>query len=134
MKESLTSGVATTSRIAIDEPRTIGFMGDEGRVYATPELVRDIENTCRDFLLQHVEPGEDSVGVHIELAHTAPTLLGMWVEITATVAEQDRRRVTFDIAARDEVEEVARGRHVRFIVDVDKSVERFRRKAAEVGS
>ena len=61
-------------------------MGEEGRVYATPSLVRDIEHTCRDLLLEHADAGEDSVGMEISVRHLAPTLLGMEVEITATVS------------------------------------------------
>lgn len=129
MKDSLTAGLTTTARITIDEARTIHFMGEEGRVYATPELVRDIENTCRDLLLAHLDSGEDSVGVRIEVDHIAATLLGMWVEITATITAVDGRRISFDIAARDAVENVAHGKHIRFVVDVQKSAERFRHKA-----
>jgi len=134
MKENLEAGLMTTARITVDEDRTIDFMGDEGRVYATPELVRDIENVCRDFLLDWTDAGEDSVGVHLSLDHTAPTPLGMWVEITATVSERDGRRVAFDINARDAVEDVARGRHVRFVVDVARSAERLQRKRGQVTS
>ena len=53
MKDSLRPGVSRTNRIEIDRDRTIGFMGEEGRVYATPRLVHDIEHTCRDLLLEH---------------------------------------------------------------------------------
>jgi predicted thioesterase len=129
MKDTLAAGLTTTTHITIDKARTIHFMGEEGRVYATPELVRDIENTCRDLLLEHLDPGEDSVGVRIKLDHIAATLLGMWVEITATVVAVDGRRVTFDLNACDSVEDVARGQHIRFIVDVQKSAVRFRQKA-----
>lgn len=134
MKENLEAGLTTTARITVDGERTIDFMGDEGRVYATPELVRDIENVCRDLLLEWTDAGEDSVGVHISLDHTAPTPLGMWVEITATVSDREGRRVAFDISARDAVEEVARGRHVRFVVDVARSAERLQRKLGQVKS
>ncbi len=129
MKTTLTPNLSTTIRYTIDEPRTIDFMGDEGRVYATPELVRDIENTCRDFLLEHLDEGEDSVGTRVELNHTAPTLLGMWVEITATLTKVDGRRVAFEITARDPVEQVANGKHYRFVVDVNKSIARLKKKA-----
>jgi predicted thioesterase len=74
MKESLTAGLETTARIDIDAARTIDFMGDDGRVYATPELVRDIEMTCRDLLLEHLDPGEDSVGTRVEIDHVGATL------------------------------------------------------------
>lgn len=132
MKESLVTGLSTTNRYNIDEKRTIDFMGDEGRVYATPELLRDIENTCRDFLLEHLDEGEDSVGIHVDLSHSAPTPLGMWLEITASVSDLKGRRVTFDITARDPVEEVAKSTHTRFVVDVQKSIERLKKKMGEV--
>ncbi len=128
MKETLTAGLSTTNPIMIDAPRTISFMGEEGRVYATPELVRDIENTCRDFLLQHLDEGEDSVGIRIELDHIAATPLGMQAEITATLVSMDGRRAVFEIAASDQVEKIAFGQHVRFIVDVNKSIERLKKK------
>ena len=51
MKDSLKVGISTTVNIAIDRDRTIAFMGDEGRVYATPSMVLDIEYVARDWLL-----------------------------------------------------------------------------------
>ena len=62
-------------------------MGEDARVYATPMLVRDIEVTCRELLLEHLDPGEDSVGTRVEIDHLAATLLGMKVTINATLAE-----------------------------------------------
>lgn len=131
MKESLVPGLGRTARISIDRARTIDFMGDDCAVYATPELVRDIEMTCRALLLDHSDPGEDSVGTRVEVDHLAPTLLGMWVEITVTVAEVNGRAVRFDIEATDPLERVARGSHARFVVDVGKTAERLRGKAAK---
>jgi predicted thioesterase len=134
MKPSLTPGLATTRRITVDRDRTIGFMGEEARVYATPELVRDIEQTCRNFLLEHIEEGQDSVGARVELDHLAPTLLGMWAEIKATVAEVKGRLVTFEVEARDALDQIAKGRHVRFVSDTAKTRERLKAKAAKVAA
>ena len=133
MKQSLAAGLTTTARITIDAGRTIDFMGDEGRVYATPELVRDVEMTCRDLLLEHLDAGEDSVGTRVEIDHIGATLLGMHVEITVTVSAVNGRAVSFDVSARDDVEEVARGKHNRFVVDVAKTAERLKGKAAKAG-
>ncbi len=133
MKQSLRPGLTTTRRIDIDPPRTIDFLGEELRVYATPELVRDIEFTCRDLLLEHAEAGEDSVGTAVNVSHSAATPQGAWVEITATVAEVDGRRVAFEVMARDALEEVARGRHSRFMVEVAKLRERVAGKIARLG-
>jgi fluoroacetyl-CoA thioesterase len=131
MKSSLASGLTTTRRITVDRGRTIGFMGEGGRVYATPELVRDVEATCRNLLLEHLDEGEDSVGTRVEIDHLAATLVDMWVEITVTATEVKGRLVTFEIAARDVVDAVARGRHTRFVVDKSKSQERLAAKAAK---
>ncbi len=129
MKPSLTTGIGTTKRIIVDRDRTIGFMGEEGRVYATPELLRDIEQTCRDFLLEHLDADEDTVGARVELDHTAPTLAGMWVEITVTVAELQGRAVTLEIVAKDPLDTICKARHGRFVVSVSKTVERLKAKA-----
>lgn len=132
MKSTLAAGLTHTRRFDIDKARTISFMGEDGRVYATPELVRDIEVTCREFLLEHLDAGEDSVGTRIELDHTAPTLMGMWVDITVTIAELKGRAVTFEISARDALDAVGAGKHSRFIVGVEQTVARLKAKAEKV--
>jgi predicted thioesterase len=134
MKETLRAGISKVKRLTVDAGRTIAFMGEEGRVYATPELVRDIEHTCRDLLLEHADAGEDSVGMAVSITHQAPTLLGMHVEITATVKAVEGRKVTFDIAAKDDLEPIASGSHTRFVVDVGKTIERLKAKAAKRAS
>jgi len=134
MKESLRPGLSRVSRIEVDRDRTIGFMGEEGRVYGTPYLVRDIEMTCRQLILDHGDPGEDSVGTDVAIKHLAPTLLGMSVEITVTVAAVEGRKVTFEISAKDNMDQICAGTHGRFVVDVDKTVERLKAKAAKLAA
>ena len=131
MKASLAAGLAATSRRIVDRERTIDFMGEKARVYATPMLVRDIELACRDLLLAHLDPGEDSVGTRIELDHLAATLLGMPVDLTVTVTEVKGRAVTFSIEGRDSVDTICRGLHRRFVVDVAATEARLAAKAAK---
>jgi fluoroacetyl-CoA thioesterase len=131
MKATLRPGVSRTNRYIVDRDRTIGFMGEEGRVYATPAMVWDVENTCRDLIMEHAEPGEDSVGVAVAVTHVAPTLLGMSVEITVRVSAVEGRRISLEAVARDEMEEIGRGTHSRVVVDVGKTYERLKAKAAK---
>lgn len=131
MKQGLHPGISKLKQIVVDRDRTISFMGEEGRVYGTPELGRDIEHACRDLLLEYAEPGEDSVGIEIALTHTAATLPGMRVEINATVTAIDGRKVTFAVSAKDELEPIGEATHVRFVVDKQKTYERLRAKAAK---
>jgi len=130
MKDSLVRGVSRIERIKVDRDRTISFMGENARVYATPRLVSDIEFTCRNLILEHADPGEDSVGMEIALKHLAPSLPGMTVEITVRVTAVDRRKVTFEVAAQDELDAISTGTHSRFVVDVARTVERLQAKAA----
>src|SRR6266567_4463295 len=131
MKTTLRPGTARSERITIDRDRTIDFMGDDARVYGTPNLVRDFEQTCRNLLIEHCDAGEDSVGMEISVRHMAPTLLDMAVEIAATVTAVEGRKVSFELSANDEIEPISVGSHTRFVVDVGKTVERLKAKAAK---
>ncbi len=133
MKATLQAGISATTKVDIDRGRTIDFMGEKARVYATPMLVRDIEMACRNLLLPHLDAGEDSVGTRVELDHLAATLMGMRVEIEVRVTEVKGRAVTFEVSARDSVEPICRGRHQRFVVDVKGTEGRLAAKAAKAG-
>ena len=127
----LTAGASTTRRFTIEKERTISFMGEELRVYATPSMVLDIERTCRDFLVQHIKDGEDSVGARVEIDHLGPTLLGMWVDVTAKVASVEGPRVIFDVEVKDALDVVGRAKHIRFVVDKARQKQRLEAKAAK---
>ncbi len=132
MKQSLKPGLVATKRFDIDLPRTIDFLGEELRIYATPELVRDIEWTCRDFLVGHADEGEDSVGIGMDISHSGATPLDAWVEVEATVTAVEGRQVIFDVVVRDPLEEVGRGSHKRFMVEVAKLKQRVAGKVAKL--
>ena len=133
MKDTLKAGLTHSKTIEVDETRCIGFMGKEGAVYATPRMVSDVEYTCRDFLLQHLDEGEDSVGAHVSIDHLAATPMGLKVTIEARLVEVDRRRVTFEFTVHDSIEQCGRGKHVRFVVEKAKSAERIAAKRAKAG-
>jgi predicted thioesterase len=133
MKNSLKAGLELSKAVTVDEARCIGFMGKEGMVYATPRMVSDVEYACRDFLLPHLDAGEDSVGAHVSIDHLAATPLGLEVRIEAKITELDRRKVTFEFTVHDPVEQCGRGKHVRFVVETAKSRERLAAKRAKAG-
>jgi fluoroacetyl-CoA thioesterase len=132
MKSSLQPGISLVRRIAVEREKTISFMGEEGRVYATPFLIGDIEYTCRDLILEHADPDEDSVGMEVAVKHLAPTLPGSTVEISVSVTAVDGRKITFAVAAKDEIDTISSGSHVRFVVDKNKTFERLKAKAAKL--
>ena len=131
MKSTLQAGLSVNREFPVDRGRTIDFMGEDARVYATPMLVRDIEVACRDLLLEHLDPGEDSVGTRVEIDHLAATLLGMKVTITATLAELKGRAAIFEVSASDGLDVICRGRHGRFIANVEQVKQRLKQKQAK---
>jgi fluoroacetyl-CoA thioesterase len=133
MKDSLKPGLELKKALVVDESRCIGFMGKEGMVYATPRMVSDVEYACRDFLLAHLDAGEDSVGAHVSIDHLAATPLGLEVTIEAQIVEVDRRKVVFEFSVRDTMEPCGRGKHVRFVVETAKSRERLAVKRTKAG-
>lgn len=133
MKATLAAGLTGKKTITVNEERCISFMGREGMVYATPRLVGDMELTCRDFLLQHLDAGEDSVGMQVVIDHLAATPLGMDVTIEVTVTAVEKRKVTFSFTAHDGIDECGKGTHIRFVVDTAKTQERLAAKRAKAG-
>jgi fluoroacetyl-CoA thioesterase len=131
MKPTLKPGLTATKTITVDEPRVISFMGDDCRVYATPRTIADLEYTCRDFLLAHLDPGEDSVGTKVNWEHVGPALLGEDVTVSIKLAQVDGRRMTFEATIDAGADAVARGTHERFVVDVPKVRERLLKRKAQ---
>ncbi len=112
-----------TSELAVD------FMGiEEARVLGTPHMIGHMERTARLALLPYLEPGYDTVGTLVNIAHLAATPLGMSVRFRAEVLSVEDRRVTFKVEAFDEVEKIGEGAHERFIVNVARFAGRVQAK------
>ena len=131
MKESCKPGLEKTRRIVVEGERVVRHLGEGAGVYGTPMLVADIEKLCHALILEHLDAGEGSVGTRVDIQHLAATPEGMWVDITAKVTHVDRRAVTFDVIARDAVDEVGRCTHNRFVVELTKIKERLAAKIAK---
>lgn len=120
MKTSLVAGIRRVEQVAVDESNTIDFLGDELRVYSTPSMVHDVEYACWRLIGEHLDPGETSLGVHVEVNHLGATPIGHRVEIAVTVQSVDGRRVTLGATVRDAAEVVGHGTHVRVVTEVDR--------------
>ena len=120
MKESLVAGIQRIEHAAVDESNTIGFLGDELRVYSTPSMVHDVEYACYRLIGGHLDPGETTLGVHVAVDHLGATPIGHRVAVTVTVRSVEGRKVTLDAEVRDAAEVVGRGTHVRVVTEVER--------------
>jgi fluoroacetyl-CoA thioesterase len=115
--------VAETVRHLFADAPAINAMPE---VFATAYMVGLMEWGCVELLAPFYEPGEGSVGTHVDVSHVAATPPGMTVTVTSRVTAIDGRFISFDVTAHDGVDEIGRGRHQRAVVRFD----RFAAKAA----
>jgi fluoroacetyl-CoA thioesterase len=125
----LTPGLTAAIRRQVDSASTARQLGSGAvDVLATPELIRLMEMAAMAALADHLPPEFTSVGVAVSVSHLAPTPVGLGVEVRATLTEVRGRRLTFQVVARDDVEEVAQGTHERVLVEVEGFAARANRK------
>lgn len=87
-------------------------------VFATPSLVALMEKAAVDCVERHLAPGEASLGVHLDVSHTAATRPGEVVSARATLTQIDGRKLIFAIEARDPAQSIGKATHTRVVVDV----------------
>jgi predicted thioesterase len=128
MKDSLVAGVTGEARHRVVTENLVSFRKPEAPpVLSTPWLLSVMETAAYQALLPHLDDGESSVGTGFQFEHLAPTPAGDTIVATACVTAVEGRRVYFDFEARDSRQLVAKGKHVRAVIDKN----RFLGKLAE---
>ena len=101
-------------------------------VLATPVLCHWFESAAVLAVAEQLDPGEATVGTRLTIEHLKATPIGMQVRVMARVVAAEGRRINFEVTAFDDVEQIARGTHERFIVDLDRFLAGVQAKAASV--
>lgn len=114
MSEQIQPGLTNTETYEVTDEMSPPHL--PMKVLSTPDMVRLIEGTCLFGVQPHLPEGKTTVGVHVCVSHQASVASGESVEITATVAEVDRKRLTFDVKVTNGDTVVSEGTHQRFIV------------------
>ena len=100
---SIPIGAKGEKKLLVTTDVAISFLGPEGpRVLSTPQMIGWMEQTCRDTVLPFLDPGHDTVGTHVNVAHLAAAPLGMTVTFRVEVTGVDDRRIQFRVEAMDE--------------------------------
>ena len=116
----LRPGMRSSHNYRADAERLADRYGNPGvRVLATPHLVSLLETECLSCVSGALDPGQSTVGTRVDVRHIAATPEGMAFTMTAELKEVDRRRLVFNVEARDETEIVMSGTHERFIVETE---------------
>ena len=140
MKATLRPGLTHRFAYQVPENKTVPYTYPESpdiqampKVFATGFMIVLMEWVCMQLLAPHLDPGEGSVGVHVDMSHIAATPVGMIVTVDVECIALDGKRATFKVSAHDGVDPIGEGRHERFVVAWDKFNARLADKTAKAG-
>ena len=127
MKPTLKPGLTHRFAYRVPDDKTVPHLYPEvtdfqtmPRVFATGYMVGLIEWVCMQAMAPHLDPGEGSLGVHVDVNHTAATPPGFTVTVDVECTQVVGKRVTFQVKAHDGVDQIGAGRHERFVVAWDR--------------
>jgi fluoroacetyl-CoA thioesterase len=112
------AGAAGTSESTVTEDMTAAHLGSgDVPALATPMVLLLVERAAVAALQGKVPDGRTTVGSAARLQHLAPTPVGGTARATARVEDVSGRKIRFSFSVADGAGEVARGFHVRSVVD-----------------
>jgi fluoroacetyl-CoA thioesterase len=134
MKPTLRPGLTHRFSYRVPENKTVPHLYPEAsdfvampHVLATGFFVGLLEWTCIQLMKPHLDPGEGSLGIKVDISHLAATPPGLTVDVDVECTAVEGRKVSFAVMAHDGVDMIGEGRHERFVVAWD----RFNAKVAD---
>jgi len=141
MKDTLKVGDRARLEFTVPPTKTVPQLYPEAAdfqrmpsVFATGFMVGLMEWCCLEVLRPHLDPGEGSLGIHINVSHAAATVPGQTVAVDAEVTSVNGRRIGFKVSAHDGVEVIGEGAHERMVVPWERFVARVNEKAKRAGA
>ena len=123
MKDTLVPGLTASVQVEVDDSLTVpqvsskypGF-AEMPSVFATGYMVAFAECAAMAVIADHLDDGESSVGIHVDISHTAATAVGMTVTAQAELIEANGRFLTFRVALHDDAGPIGEGTHQRAVI------------------
>ncbi len=129
--EHLEIGLAGEVQREVEVRHTAQHLGSGNvQVLATPVMIALMEEAAVAAVDHWLPEGQRTVGVHLDVQHTAPTPIGMDVTARAELTNIDGRVLTFHVVVSDTQEQVGAGTHKRAIIDVARFQDRIAKKQA----
>ncbi len=122
-------GATREEQVPVNEDVAISFLGAAGaRVLSTPHMIGFMERTCRNLVLPMLEPGDDTIGTHVDVYHLGASPIGMTATFRAEITSIEGRRVRFKVLASDERDKLGEGTHERTIITVERFAAKMQAK------
>jgi fluoroacetyl-CoA thioesterase len=136
MKDTLHAGAKAQFAYRVPATKTVPHLFPEAHefqlmptVFATGFMVGLMEWTCLHVIAPHLDDGEGSLGIHIDVSHVAATVPGQTVTVEAECTKVAGRRLHFHVKAHDGIDLIGEGEHQRMVVDWIKFEQRVNEKA-----
>lgn len=112
-------GETATLEVTVTPEMASASSGSLTPTYSNAALVEHVEQVCRQILAPHLEPGEESIGTHVDLTRRSPVPVGATVTLTATVAQVGPQRLVCEVLVRHDARLVGRGSYEQQVVNRD---------------
>ena len=138
MKGTLKAGLTHRLTFTVPDNKTVPFLYPEAadfqampKVFATGFMVGLFEWACIELMKDHLDPGEGSLGIHVDFSHLAATPPGMTITVDVECTAVNGKTLSFFVRGHDGVDAIGEGRHERALVVWDKFNTRVAEKAAK---
>ena len=139
MKDTLKPGLTMNRTLPVSADLTVprvnpafSSFADVPPVFATAFMIAFAEVTCIDCIADHLDDGEHSVGIHVDVSHSAATPIGFRVEARVALVNVDDRTLTFQVTLCDNEGPIGEGVHKRAVIDQAKFIDRVTAKTERV--
>ena len=126
LKPGLTGQAVAT---VTDENTAVKFGSGTVTVFATPAMVGLMEKAAINSVDSLLPFGFATVGTHLDIKHLAATPLKMIVLAKAELMETEGSKLIFKVEAFDEVEKIGEGMHTRYVIQLEKFLDRTNKKS-----
>src|SRR4029077_1628362 len=116
MKDGLVPGLThTQTYVTTLEMRAKQLASD---IFSTPAMIGLMEYTCVLLVAPYLDENEQTVGIHVDVRHMAPTTIGQSVTVTAELLEARDNKLRFAVSAvNDQGIKIGEGTHRRALIN-----------------
>lgn len=90
------------------------------KVLSTPSMIAFMENVAKKVAAKDLEEDQTTVGIDLNVQHVKATALGQTVRVVATLLEQKKTILSYELEAFEGDSLIGKGTHKRAIVDANR--------------
>ena len=124
--KKITIGASAETTTIVNSTNTAASVGSGTLpVFGTPFMIALMEKATTTAVVDFLENDETTVGTGIHVSHIKASGIGSVISAKAVVKEVDGRKITFDVVAKDNDEEIiGKGTIERFVVNENRFMEK----------